>query len=589
MEQFDFEDEINYNEMLKDVLNGDLNPYLLNMSLNQSEENVNKILTEIINEIWNEKRIELVMNVKKNKITLEGLNNIINLIFNNLSSLKDVLTVVNLDGINKATADSFYETIYIDPVINQFIITKWSNNNDDIFYNVLDKVITNSKKLENHFIKDVIKVYQNKIKYIDNSHDQILKKTKVNHIVFSFTHLLDNINIYRQLELKLSRPDMKISNLLNIKNQFKEIIQTNIIELLSIASDNSNLLEFVIYHKIYEFITLDINKIFNEFIINKIVKIFDNKSDNKNLYQILLTFHNKLNFNNDLLFSDKDLIPILDLFNHFIKIKHPLIDDFNIEKLYSSFENKEEFLIKFHQYQLHRIFKNNNNIDFEIKLLETFLNPLVSKFISRLKNIKDSIKYNSLIFNYQNWDSNNVVYKYPQLFNHLPIKYQLFHLENPNVNLGIVSDFGFIKFKINNYFLELPINLAIPYLLIHHKIEILDNDFHKELTILNYHQLIKNNLLQPIYENIKLENDDDFDFTQQIQQDLIIEKNIVIETNILSIIKKNSINQSHLYDLLKNNLTKYFNLSKIDFQHSINNLLTKEYILIKNDLFYLFI
>ena len=72
----------------------------------------------------------------------------------------------------------------------------------------------------------------------------------------------------------------------------------------------------------------------------------------------------------------------------------------------------------------------------------------------------------------------------------------------------------------------------------------------------------------------------EYDDDKIMAKERVISNQLTIESNILSIVKKNkNLNSSEIYKKAENVINSYFNLSKEEFDKSLDNLFEKEYII----------
>lgn len=482
----------------------------------------------------------------------------------------------------------------VDAEINRFINDKLIIDTIDIFIEIIS--FTNFEYLILNFLNDKIdsiKFLWNNLVIIDDAgyqiknmystlntflRDQIIKHFNENCVSeFDYSHVNKFIQIFTKVN--------KIRNKLNINTLECRIKK----ELNDIMSKNSNTIEN--FCKYIHFNITNEKVLINYNMLNKIFALFDDSINVKfiEIYKKYLIKRVTSPFFNEIV--ENKILNILRKYNNYKKLYYLLkiVDDvinsnanmthyrnlefIKTENLPDTF-NKNKFKTLTVSYNTWDSIKNNNVLS-ENQINELYKEKSTNKSNQLLTYIKSyQIFYNKL------YQKNHKITKW--------------YIMNGQVKLDYNYESGtceLITLPIHTFILELFNNTdSISKKLLlnaefwgnsNNKDSIMKNLTNSKILLFDGKDFKINKKWKPQYSPFNIINfSNEYDEEKVMLKERVISNQLVIESNILSIVKKNkNLNSSEIYKKVENQINDYFNLSKEEFNKSLDNLFDKEYII----------
>ena len=586
---------VNYNKIIKEVFQSFLN--IVEIKYN----NYNTKLTIIIDKI---KLINYHFNNKTNNLLFEILHN------------------------------NSYIQKYYNYLLNDFLVNENLNDKFNILFDKNVKDLSYGKIENKHITNYILYILDNLKKNINDNNPNILKLTKLinvlhDHKLTCITKILFNmLHVYgREIILKMNMIDILKLNDYSI---LKYDITAKSKILFTIFKDF-----IVINYSDYK-LTNDFN-IYDDEIQENIIRFW--KYNNDDNFSITLLYRNikqelqnylikKINY--DIKFyienifknyNDNDKYYTLIFFTKFIENTNLFETIYNIKYKQYLLENDIDF--EFEKVKLSKLYKYYGNNDYKYEYVNKLERILIDININ--KDIHEEYKNQLLLKN----DGINKCKNYinPNIITINTYSSNIWNLENDlmiNVNSGILKEYvgyydkiyntkfdnrklswygnyGNIKFMLDDkieincslvifQILEFINDKVINYSNIKDNIKIFDNYLK---TILD--SLVINKILLFLPNNYyRFNNIDNMEKKYYLSEKLILKDNIkkeekisneyIVKTNIVYCLKREKSLLKHvLFDKVKNNIKKYYDLNTEVFEKTIKKL-DNDYLVIKGNL-----
>jgi len=588
------------------------------------KNNIKLQLIDTINEYYIKKKEIIRDLIKKNKFSLNSLNQII------INYIVTVKYLEKLLFIFEDTDKIFIKKLFSDQILISFLevnIIKEENINDikaicvniskyseeyKWFLKLIGSIYNISDfKIESDLIPEKYKIFYEIIYYI-NRVDHITKIfnfiNEINYIVHPLLNKIEQI-IITGIELCTNLTELinliigisKINTCLFLLNSLliKNKLAVSINRLLLDLNNFSN-------NEIYNFLNLMIVSKQNNIIMNDILLIFQNNNINRLILDII---DNSINDQPDFI---KNFIPFLiniTEINLFFTVYYELL----IKRILSeqtNIYNEKTIIDIFNIYFDKKILFKINKVINDVIISHTNLNYYKTKY-----NINN---FNTMTTSYSNWNINynegfvkfkNNINSNSELYTRI-IHYQTYYntiYDDKNTLIWLLH-FGEVKIKYNNIIIILlPIQLLVLELFNNNNFLSID-DIKSQYFFENYSDKFKNNIILSLINAQILTNIKNIYTLNLISVDtnLIeiyinitkiteLEKPITSKLNNLAYspqditrcfinkyVKVKSYDKNELYNLIKDN--KYFELTDEIFNKALDIMIKLDYVIVNDNI-----
>lgn len=633
--------DITIKQQLKSIINQFIENYFITNKIvvlpslmHQINFNDDIIDYNIIISYLSQSRKNMRNNIKRQTF---NFNNLIEFIENTTNKIKYIVSILNLNEINR--------NIFVNNYLSQLLKYILSDSIISIFIeNILISLDFNKKEIISKYFK-LMKDIDKENKFFIDFINSIGKNFIINNInipipdnLKNIQLLIDNINQYKLVS--------EYYNFINDNNINNIIIINGIIPAFSKILDLGNIDDIIFIcenfgDELFKIIKISENKFNMLKFTTTISNIIMNNNDNILLCIKLLSLYSLYcdikNIPNNL-YKNKlfnDIIIIIEYFNNLV-INKKYTMAFNISKLFYLCPDRDILINKYKEYLIKRmiiLWKNTNYkelIDFELLIYNNIITKIYnikeSNHIYRiihnyLDSINMNLKYssnilNTLIIDHDIWDINmtngivnmNQLVNYNSEFSNTLVKYtEFFEKNNKKETLFWSLHYGEIIITYENHKIKmLPIHFMILELF-DKKDSIMYNDIINMQFFTTYNEKFRHDILNSLFisnllnsnnvnqhniitlNNNKQYKDDiikiffnisDYDIVinKRKEHDLIISRKDIINTNINSILKKNKeLTKEELYSILIENI-KLFVVTNDLFEESLQHLIKMDYI-----------
>jgi hypothetical protein len=586
------------------------------------------ILTEIIDEFYIKKRENIRELIKKNKFSLNSLNNIIIKFKDLIISLENLS--LKFDDINQY----FIKKIFSDQILIKFLITQITNTDNISDIEILCKNIDKYSEEYRWFLKLIGTSYYNLLDFkIDNVY--VPEKYKM---FYELKYFIDNINSIKKifnfieninyiigpLSYKLEEIVIKTIDSCEFLSELIDLINNVDFTILNLSTNkiknkiglliNSFMLKInnFSFNEIYNFLSLLIISKKNNIMLNDVLLLFQNKF----MTNLILSIIHDYNFINKNIEFVINLIPFLSNLkdiNIFFDNYHTLL----IKRLLSGqtdIENEKIVVNKLTNFFEKKYTNKICQVIYDITISNQNLAFYTNKYnINNLDLITTSYVYWDINYNEGYVNFNNIISErgfIKSSDNTLFLNIRNYHNYYNNIFGGKwmliwLLHYGKVTIKYNNLIITLlPIQLLV--LELFNDIDLISiNDIKSKSFFENYSDKFKNDIINSLINSNILKNNKNIcslNNSSNISTDLIgqfMNSNIftkpdtvqlahnsedIIRCLIKKFVKVQSYIKNDLYNLIKENTIKYFELNGELFNKSLDIMIKLDYVKINNDL-----